>query len=456
MTTGTPDLDAPLRVAVQHLGCKLNQYEAEAFRADFQQRGYEVVPFDADADVYVVNTCTVTGSGDTDSRRAVRRARRQQPDAVVVATGCYAQRRPDELSGAGATIVVGNSDKARLVDTVVEHMPGNTSDSGPAAAELPMFDPDVRPKTERFLQIDSMVSGGRTRGTLQIQDGCDEHCTYCIIPAVRGPGVSRNADEIIEQARRMVEAGYQELALTGVHSGSYGYDRDDPQALVGLLARLEQIDGLARIRLNSVEPGYVSDELIDFAAASSTFCRHFHIPLQSGNDRVLRRMGRRYSTAEYGERIQQIHAAIPGCALGADVMVGFPGETDDEHDVTRAFLDGLPLTYLHVFSYSSRDGTPAERLPDHAPRTVKSTRARELINLGLAHRLAFNTAHVGQSVRVLTEEVDADGLATGLTDNYLRVRFEASATTEPNQFEQVRITQAREDVLFGESMLVAA
>lgn len=437
-----------MRIAVQHLGCKLNQYEAEAFRAGFQQQGYELVPFDADADVYVVNTCTVTGSGDTDSRRAVRRARKRQPDAFVVATGCYAQRRPDELSAAGASLVIGNGDKASLVATVIDQLSGTPA--------LPMFDPNQRPRTDTFLQIDRMVDGGRTRGTLQIQDGCDEHCTYCIIPTVRGPGVSRNADEVIDQATQMIDAGYRELALTGVHSGSYGHDHGDQQALVALLQRLEQIDGLERIRLNSVEPGYVTDELVDYAATSSTFCRHFHIPLQSGNDRVLRRMGRRYSTAEYGDRIRQIADSIPGCAIGADVMVGFPGETDDEHASTRDFIEALPLTYLHVFSYSLRDGTPAERLPDHAPRTVKSARARDLIDLGLAHRLAFNRAHLGATVRVLTEEVGDDDLASGLTDNYLRVRFEAGPQTAANHFEEVHLTKAREDVLFGQLELQAA
>jgi threonylcarbamoyladenosine tRNA methylthiotransferase MtaB len=440
----------PLRVAVQHFGCKLNQYEAEALRAGFQDQGYEIVPFVEQADVYVVNTCTVTGSGDADSRRAVRRARRQQPDAMVVATGCYAQRRPDDLQDAGADLVIGNGDKAKLVDTVVDHLPGDLTGKLPGQPALPMFDPAKRPQTERFLQIDRVVDGGRTRGTLQIQDGCDEHCTYCIIPSVRGAGVSRPADDVVAQARQMVESGYRELALTGVHSGSYGYDQEDRRALVDLLRRLEHIDGLERIRLNSVEPGYVTDELIQFAARSSHFCRHLHIPLQSGDDGILRRMGRRYSTAEYAERLHQIAAAIPGCALGADVMVGFPGESDAQHATTREFLDGLPLTYLHVFSYSMRDGTPAERLPGHTNPEIKTSRARDLINLGLAKRLAFHERQIGLQVRVLTEEVRNDGLATGLTDNYLRVRYPAGPRTASNEFDSVTITHAREDVLFGE------
>jgi len=438
------DTAAPLRVAVQHFGCKLNQYEAEAFRAGFQDRGYEIVPFDEQADVYVVNTCTVTGSGDADSRRAVRRARRQQPEATVVATGCYAQRRPDDLREAGASLVIGNGDKADLVATVVGSLAGQVA--------LPMFDPAERPRTEHFLQIDRVVDGGRTRGTLQIQDGCDEHCTYCIIPSVRGAGVSRPAAEVVAQARRMVTSGYRELALTGVHSGSYGYDHEDRGALVELLQRLQEIDGLERIRLNSVEPGYVTDELIAFAAGSPRFCRHMHIPLQSGDDSILRRMGRRYSTTEYGDRLRQIATAIPGCAIGADVMVGFPGETDENHATTKAFIDSLPLTYLHVFPYSMRDGTPAERIPGHVSPEIKTARERELINLGLSKRRLFHAGHVGKRVRVLTEVVGADHVAAGLTDNYLRVRYPAGSQTQSNQFDTVLITSAREDVVVGEQV----
>jgi threonylcarbamoyladenosine tRNA methylthiotransferase MtaB len=437
---GAQTSDATLRVALQNVGCKLNSYEVEALAHGLDHRGYQIVPFASEADVYVVNTCTVTGSGDADSRKAVRRARRQNPDATVVATGCYAQRRPDELGEAGADLVVGNGQKAQLLDLLAAHLGG---------AKIAPLVPDERPRTNHFLSIDGAVPHGRTRGTLQIQDGCDEHCTYCIIPTVRGFGSSRKATEIVEQARLMTEAGYRELALTGVHTGSYGYDRGETGALVGLLQDLEQIDGLERIRLNSIEPGYLSDSLIDYAAHSAKLCRHFHVPLQSGDDLILKRMGRRYTRAYYAERIERIAAAIPDCAIGADVMVGFPGETDAHFGQTRALLSDLPMTYLHVFSYSLREGTAAERLGQHLEPQVKKARARDLISLGEEKRLAFHRRFVGRELRVLAEgRNDATtGLHVGLSDNYVKTLFTGQAQT--NEFVEIEVEQAREDLVFG-------
>lgn len=247
----------------------------------------------------------------------------------------------------------------------------------------------------------------------------------------------------------MVAAGYRELALTGVHTGSYGYDHDDRDALVALLADLEQLDGLERIRLNSIEPGYLSDALIDFAAASSVVCRHFHVPLQSGDDHILKRMGRRYTRAYYAERIERIATLIPDCAIGADVMVGFPGETDAHFGQTRALLADLPMTYLHVFSYSLREGTPAEKLLAHQEKAVKKARARDLIVLGEEKRLAFNQRFIGQQLQVLAEgrQDKATGLQIGLSDNYIKTLF--TGTDKANELVDIQIEQAREDLVFG-------
>jgi threonylcarbamoyladenosine tRNA methylthiotransferase MtaB len=430
------------RVALQNIGCKLNMYEVEALKDGFDRNDYQVVPFSEQADIYVVNTCTVTGAGDADSRKALRRARRLNPNAAVVATGCYAQRRPDELRQAGADLVVGNGDKAQLINQVEAHIAGDT---------VAKFAPQTRPHTADFLQIDGAVIQGRTRGTLQIQDGCDEHCTYCIIPTVRGSSASRPASQVMAQAQRMVSAGYRELALTGVHSGSYGYDQDAPAGLVDLLAQLETIDGLQRIRLNSIEPNYVSDALIHYAAASDKFCRHFHIPLQSGDDRILKRMGRHYNRTYYAERIERIAALIPDCALGADVMVGFPGETDQQFINTYELLAALPMTYLHVFPYSLRPDTPAERLKDHLPKEIKSKRTRRLIDLSQEKRLAFHQGFIGRSLEVLVEEAQdkTTGLRVGMSDNYIKVLF-ADQTHQVNDLVPVQIVQAREGLTYGE------
>ncbi len=437
---------ARLRVAVQNVGCKLNQYEVEALKSEFAAQDFDIVSHSTPADVYVVNTCTVTGSGDAHSRKALRRARRLNPQATVVATGCYAQRRPDELRDAGAEIVIGNGQKAELVHHVQTHLAGES---------IPDFDPMVRPVRERFLTMTSAADNERTRGTLQIQDGCDEHCTYCIIPTVRGPSVSRPMDEILQQAHQMVDGGYRELALTGVHSGSYGQEGSDGLSLVTLLERLDRISGLERVRLNSVEPACVSDELIEFASSSATnLCRHFHVPMQSGDDQVLKRMGRRYDSAFYTERVHRLAAAVPDCALGADIMVGFPGEDEALFENTIAFASALPLTYLHVFTYSPRDETPALKLGEHADRARKRARAARLIELSQHKRLAFHSRFVGCRVSVLTEEVEGpadSGLASGLTDNYMRVRFPPPPGLRPNDLVEVAVTQVREDVAFGEA-----
>ena len=435
-----PTTDSTLRVALQNVGCKLNNYEVEALAYGLDHRGYHVVPFDSEADIYVVNTCTVTGSGDSDSRKAVRRARRRNPAATVVATGCYAQRRPDELDEAGADLVVGNGQKGQLIAMLESHLQGAT---------VADFAPSERHRTEQFLSIEGTATQGRTRGTLQIQDGCDEHCTYCIIPAVRGHSASRTASDIVTQARHMVAAGYRELALTGVHTGSYGYDYDERDALVELLAQLVEIDGLDRIRLNSIEPGYLSDAIVDFAAGSPKICRHFHVPLQSGDNHILKRMGRHYTRAYYAERIERIAALIPDCAIGADVMVGFPGETDAHFARTRDLLADLPLTYLHVFSYSLREGTPAERLDQHQQKAVKKQRVGELIAMSEEKRLTFHRRFVGQRREVLCEgrQDAATSLQVGLSDNYVKTLF--TGTAQANDAATIAIDKAREDLVFG-------
>ncbi len=443
-------LDQPLRVSFTNVGCKLNQHELETLQNGFDRRGHTVVG-DGEADVCVVNTCTVTGSGDADSRKAVRRARRRNPGATVVATGCYAQRRPQELAAAGAHLVLGNDRKADLLELVEGYLAGEELPPAPVGAPV-----------GRFLEIEGAVTRGRTRGTLKIQDGCDEHCTYCIIPTVRGKGISRPTGEVVRQARKMVEAGYREIAITGVHTGSYGGGSSLPSTLVPLLKELDGIDGLERIRLNSVEPAYVSEALIDHAATSAKFCRHFHIPLQSGDDFVLRRMGRRYRRSDYAATIERIHSVIPDCAIGADVMVGFPGEERVHFENTCSLLRDLPVSYLHVFPYSLRSETPAERLAGHVNRREKAERARELIDLGNGKRMRFHRRLVGRRVYPLVEDRRdrVSGLPLGLTDNYVKVAIDSSRDLARGNIDSSRdlapgnivaadVTRAREDMVYG-------
>ena len=440
MRTAERGLDQPLRVSFTNVGCKLNQHELETLQNGFDRRGHTVVG-DGEADICVVNTCTVTGSGDADSRKAVRRARRRNPGATVVATGCYAQRRPRELAAAGAHLVLGNDRKADLLQLVEGYFAGE---------KLPPAPVEPTP-VGRFLEIEGVVARGRTRGTLKIQDGCDEHCTYCIIPSVRGRGISRPPEEVVDQAREMVRAGYRELALTGVHTGSYGGDGGRTSTLVPLLKDLDAIDGLERIRLNSVEPAYVSEALIDHAATSAKFCRHFHVPLQSGDDSVLRRMGRRYRRGDYAATIERIHEAIPDCAIGADVMVGFPGEERTHFDNTFSLLRDLPVTYLHVFPYSLRSETPAEQLAGHVIRREKTARARELIDLGNDKRIRFHRGFVRRRVFALVEDRRdrGSGLQLGLTDNYIKVAIDSDRDLSPGSIVPVDVIEAREDMVYG-------
>ena len=432
------DAPRPTRIAFKHVGCKLNAYEVEALKDQFHRTGYEVVPFAASADVFLINTCTVTGSGDADSRKLVRRARRLNPDATVVATGCYAQRRPGDLLETGASIVVGNDEKAQLVELVRAHL-GATESTRSVALE----------QSGHFLSISGLVEQGRTRGTLQIQDGCSEHCTYCVIPSVRGKGVSRPLNETVEQARLMVDAGYRELALTGVHSGSYGLDRGEEEGIVQLLVELEKIPGLDRLRLNSVEPCFVTDELIDFAANSPSLCRHFHIPLQSGDDAILRRMGRNYTGAYFAERVERIARRIPDCAIGTDVMVGFPGEEQENFASTHNLLADLPISYLHVFPYSLRPDTPAAKLKVRTTEKAKRERKVRLLEVSKQKSRAFNRRFLDRSLSVLVEDRKdkSTNLQIGLSDNYIKVLLEEAQ--RPNQIVNATVTQAREDLVLG-------
>ncbi len=410
------------KVAFYTLGCKVNQAETQGLAALFRARGYEVVSFEEKADVYVVNTCTVTRTGDRKSRQIVRRAVRANPEAMVVVTGCYAQVTPEEAGAIpGVSLVIGTSGRGRIVDLVEQAGAGRC----PPTAEKKGPDPflavgDIEQARE-FEELPGTADPGRTRAFIKVQEGCRDFCTYCIVPHARGPLRSRPPERVAELARELVDRGYPELVLTGVNLGAYGRDLGT-ENLPDLVRRLVRIPGLARLRLSSVEPNEITRELVEAVAENPVSAPHFHIPLQSGSDSVLSRMGRRYSTGEFAGLVEMIRARVPEVAVTADVMVGFPGETAAEHGESLDFVRRIGFAGLHVFAYSPRRGTPAALFPDPVPNRIKKERSREMLALDRELRDRFASRYRGRTVEVLVESVTG-GVATGYTPNYLRVFF---------------------------------
>ncbi|MGB9803362.1 tRNA (N(6)-L-threonylcarbamoyladenosine(37)-C(2))-methylthiotransferase MtaB [Desulfofundulus sp.] len=409
----------PRTVALATLGCKVNQYESAALATLFRERGYKVVDFSEPADIYVINTCTVTHLGDRKSRQLIRRATRSNPHARVVVTGCYAQISPEEvLSIPGVDLVVGTRDKSRIVD-LVEELESRTE--GPVAVVRDVF----ADRDYEELPVPALPS--RIRAFLKIQEGCNNYCAYCIIPYARGPLRSRDPENVLTEAGRLVASGFKELVLTGIHIGAYGQDRPGGLDLAGLVERLTEIPGLVRLRLSSVEPVDITDELVDIMAERTNVCRHLHIPLQSGDDTVLARMRRHYTTGWFRGLVRRLRERIPGIAITTDIIVGFPGETDDQFESTFNFVREMAFARLHVFKYSPRQGTAAASFPDQISAPVKEARSRRLIALGDELARSFAAGHIGRQVQVLVEEglQEKDGYFAGLTDNYLRVIFPA-------------------------------
>jgi threonylcarbamoyladenosine tRNA methylthiotransferase MtaB len=405
-------------VAVLSLGCRANQEEIECILGSLRERGFRLTDFGRPADWVVINTCSVTSAGESDARQMIRRAVRESGGGRIVVTGCYAQMDPDAAARLGADLVVGNGEKWRLPELLASAAEGADGCTGV------LFAPD--PTTRQFLRHASQASGYRTRAALKIQDGCDERCTYCIIPALRGRGVSRDPEEVLAEAHKLVASGHPEITLTGIHSASY---RWEGAGLASLLDRLLDVEGLRRIRVNSLEPQWVDAALIEAIASSPRFARHLHLPLQSGDAAVLKRMGRGYSPGDYARVIEQARRRIPGVAIGADVMVGFPGEEEDAFQRTAALIEDVRPAYLHVFPYSARPGTAAGKLPGAVdPRTARS-RADRLGRLDRELRSDFLRACEGEEHEILLESRrDRQGRLLGLTDTFIHV---AVATARP-------------------------
>ncbi|MBI4874286.1 MAG: tRNA (N(6)-L-threonylcarbamoyladenosine(37)-C(2))-methylthiotransferase MtaB [Acidobacteria bacterium] len=413
-----------LKFHIQSFGCRATQADGAAIESGLLREGCQAAEALDCADVVILNSCTVTSAADDDLRQAVRRVRRANPAARILVTGCYAQRAPEELAGLpGVTWVVGNSHKVQIPGLVM---------SAPTPYHGQIYVGDISAQQEFLAAPVEDASGDRTRPNLKIQDGCNNRCTFCIIPSVRGPGRSAKPDEVVEQVRSLA-ARYREVVLSGVNLGRWGRDSGLGMRLAGLVRRLLAETEIERIRLSSVEPMDLSEDLLGLMAESPRVARHVHAPLQSGSDNVLRRMRRWYRARHYADRVRKAREWMPEAAIGADVLVGFPGETSGEFDETRRLVEELPFTYLHVFTYSERPGTPAATLPDPVPIPERKRRNRLLREMAAAKNLDFRRRMVGRTLSVVT--LEQPGIA--LSDNYLKV--DLAAPRQPNRIVEVEI-----------------
>ena len=395
-----------MNVAFYTLGCKVNHYETQAMEELFRNAGHTVVPFDAFADAYIVNTCTVTQISDKKSRQILSQAHRRNPDALIAAVGCYAEVAKETVAQLpGVSLVLGTEGRKDIVRLVEQATAEKTVPAYPAPFE------------RRSLEELSAQQDSRTRATLKVQDGCVSFCSYCIIPYARGALRSRTIESTRSELLKLAENGYREVVLTGIQLSAYGIDLPDKPELSDLITLADGIPALERLRLGSLEPRVITDRFLAVAKDSRTLCRQFHLSLQSGSDTVLARMNRRYTTAEYRDAVARIRAVMPDAAITTDVIAGFVGETEEEHRETMRFVEEIGFARIHVFPYSRRKGTKADTMEGHLPRALKEARTKELIALGERLEAAFIDSQLGKVVDVIMED---DG--TGYTGNYVRVR----------------------------------
>ena len=425
-------------VAFHTLGCKVNQYDTQAMLEKFRAAGYEVVPFEAAADVYVINTCTVTGTGDKKSLQLTRRLRREHPDSAIILAGCLAQRKGGELLETGAKLIIGTQHRDQVVDLLEKAI-----EDGPISAvnELNAATP--------FEELTITTQDEHTRATLKIQEGCNNHCTYCIIPSVRGPIRSRDIANIREETTRLVSAGYTELVLTGIHLSSYGKDLGDGSTLLDAIRAVHEVEGVQRIRLGSLEPTIATLEFSQALAAMPKVCPQFHLALQSGSNTVLARMARRYNMTMYMQAVANLRAAFPMAAFTTDVLTCFPGETEEEYEETRQTIRDVGYAKIHVFPYSPREGTKAAVMPGQLSKAVKERRTRELIALGEETAAAYQAQWVDKISTVLIEEM-IGGLWHGYTPEYIPVTIADCPACVPGRIVTVRLTNPTAEGMTGE------
>lgn len=422
------------RIAFHTLGCKTNQYETDGLIKLFTNAGFEHVPFKEKADIYLINTCTVTAEADRKSRQMLRQARQRNKAAVIVATGCQTVLGD---SAKWADLVVDSHHKSGAVQAVQAFIAGQEQEDTPGQ-EL-CFD-----------EIGLVDSQSETRAYLKIEDGCDQYCSYCIIPFARGPVRSRSEASIMAEARALANAGYKELVLTGIHLCSYGSDRGLPgHAVMELALELAKIKGVERIRLGSLEPRFVTGEFIRLAGANPRLCPHFHLSLQSGSDKTLRLMRRRYDTADFARAVNGLRQAFPEPAITTDLIVGFPQETEEDFADSLSFCREMAFARMHVFRYSPRQGTTAARMTGQVGSEQLARRSREMISLAEEMALAYHQAHLGRELPVLVEKIREDGLYEGLSPNYLTIRFRSGSLLETGQIYSVFLEQAQPDFILG-------
>jgi threonylcarbamoyladenosine tRNA methylthiotransferase MtaB len=451
---------------VENFGCRATQADGAALERQFEEQGLVRVPSLANASVVVLNTCTVTAGADQDARAAIRRVKRQNPEAKIIVTGCYAQRAPEEVAALpGVSLVIGNSHKHQLAEIAL----ASSSAASPSFVSLTGLTENRELRTENSVYVSDIfahtellaapvfdAANERTRPNLKIQDGCDNRCSFCVIPYVRGQSRSLTTDRIIREVNALVDSGYREVVISGINLGRWGLDlaqvpTTNDQRLTSLVRAILGATTIEKLRISSVEQMDWSNELIQCIASSPRIAKHAHVPMQSGSDAVLRRMHRKYRPWHYREKIDNIHAAMPQAAIGADVMVGFPGETDAEFEETRKMIDDLPFTYLHVFTYSARPGTPAAEMQNQVPVHVARERNRTLRELASEKKLAFMRGFIGKTIEAITLNVtgedDQGSFTEALTDNYLKLRLRGSH--EPNSWIQASVEHVSSGVLAG-------
>lgn len=428
-----------LKVAFCSLGCKVNQYETNAMAQKFIEHGYSVVDFEEPADIYIVNTCTVTSIADKKSRQMLRRAKEHNENSIVVACGCYAQVAAKEIEKIeDVNLVIGNNEKNDIIEIIEKYRADN---------KVNEIVSDVMYK-EEYVEFGPTTYTEKTRAVIKVQDGCDRFCSYCLIPFARGHIRSRSIDNVIEEVKKVVDDGFKEVVITGIHVASYGRDFKDGTTLIDLLEKINEVEGLQRIRLSSIEPIIMTDDFIERLSKLDKICDHFHLSLQSGCTETLKRMNRRYTAEEFFEATKRLRAKFPNAALTTDVIVGFPGETEVEFNETYEFLKKIKFYHMHVFKYSPRKGTKAAVMPNQVDSKIKEIRSKKLIELSDENELEYNKSYIGKNVQVLFEEKD-NGYYKGHTKNYMVVKYRTDEGLE-NKIKDVMIVDANAECLIAE------